>query len=154
MTATDIPRRRWFSYLLRTLFVAITSVACMLFLLIGAPNYLAVPFVLLFSAAYFVALLVGIAYSSKGCRAFCIGAVVPAAGYFLGIMNQLTSAMIRVTPMFEQYPSVRAVIEGFGSGPHFRTWFAITLGVSLLMGLVASMLVRFLSKAEPPAPQL
>ena len=76
------PKRRWFAFSLRTMFVAVTVTACLLYLLIGKPDYVVVQLILLFSAAYLTVLLVGIAFGSRDIRAFCIGAAVPAAGFF------------------------------------------------------------------------
>ena len=146
------PKRRWFSFSLRTMFVAVTVAACLLYLLTGSPAYVVIPLILLFSAIYPTALLVGVFYGRSGVRAFCVGAVIPAAGFFSGTMSEYTSQMVRAHGMLGSTPSLRGLFEG--TGPMFRTWFAISLGVSVLGGLVTWILVSLSSNAEPPATHI
>src|SRR5207247_2152071 len=108
------------SFSLRTMFVVVMLAACLLYLLNGSPKYVAIPLLLLFAAIYPTALLFGIIYGREGTRAFCVGAIFPAVGFYFGAMSYFTDVMGRAQPMYGKLISWREIFELVG--PHFRPW--------------------------------
>ncbi len=75
--------RRWSRFSLRMLFVAVTAVAILLYLLTSAPSFVATPGLYLLDTLLMAFFLAGALYGGENLKAFCRGATLPFAMFYL-----------------------------------------------------------------------